>query len=187
MAEMDELDRQKAETAGEELPEATWEYVLNEEEIYNGLRRTTARRTGPGKDIARTVVLGLVAAGCIAAFIMDGFKNIGSLIIAALAVAVIVVLWVVPPLRCRHVARQMAAGGQVRMVCMFPDGLSFGGPGEKRYAYDCLSGRVFDDMVIWELSGFQLILLPRRALAGQEEWDTLIARLKNKEKEKRSR
>ena len=163
---------------GAPVPEATWIYTLSEEEIYQGLRRSSVRKAGPVSDWVRTGILAVVAAGCLVAFIVEENRDIGSLLIALVALALIAVLWITPPLRCRHIARQMAAGGAEIMVCMFESGLAFGGPQEDIYAYTGFYSRVFDDMIVCELPGYQLILIPRRAVEDDEQWAALTGRLK---------
>lgn len=158
-------------------PEAIWTYTLSKEEIYQGLRRSSVRRAGPVSDWVRTGILAVVAAGCVAAYFMDDERSAGTLVIAVLAAALIAVLWITPPLRCRHVARQMAEGGTEILVCMFENGLSFGSVQEEIYAYTGFFGRVFDDMIVCELPGYQLILIPRRAVEKDGEWETLTSRL----------
>lgn len=164
--------------AGTPVPEATWIYTLSEEEIYQGLRRSSVRRAGPVSDWVRTGILAVVAAGCLVSFIVEEERDIGSLLIALAALALIAVLWITPPLRCRHIARQMAQGAAETVVCMFENGVSFGGPREELYAYTGFYSRVFDDMIVCELPGYQLILIPRRAVEDDGQWTALTGRLK---------
>lgn len=158
-------------------PEAVWDYTLSEEEIYNGLRRSSVRRVGPVGSWVRTAILAVVALGCIGSFILDQGQNWSALLLGCMAAVLIAVLWITPPLRLRHTARQMAEGGTRITVCLFPDGIAFGGPEEELYAYTGFFSRVFEDMVVCELPGYQLVLIPRRAAVEQEQWDTLCSRL----------
>ena len=160
------------------VPLAVWKYTLSEEEIYQGLRRSTVRKAGPVSDWVRTGILAVVAIGCVISAYLDGQQAVGSLLIGALALALIAVIWITPPLRCRHTARQMAEGGTEIMVCMFENGLSFGGPKEDIYTYTGFYSRVFEDMAICELPGYQLILIPRRAVKEETQWQELTRRLK---------
>lgn len=89
---------------------AEWRYKLTEDEIYDGLRRSGVRRAGPTRDWVQTVVLALVVVFCLIAFFGGGMQEWGSLTIAVLACALIAVLWIVPALRFRYEAREIAAG-----------------------------------------------------------------------------
>ena len=178
MPDMEQTKNSSEAAAGKPVPQAVWEYTLQEEEIYQGLRRSSVRKAGPVSDWVRTIILAVVEVGCIMAGIIDREQAAGSLLIGAVALALIAVIWITPPLRCRHVARQMAEGGTDIVVCMFENGLSFGGPEEDIYAYAGFYSRVFEDMVICELPGYQLILIPHRAVKEEAQWQTLTSRLK---------
>ena len=133
---------------------ALWRYQLTEDEIYDGLRRSGVRRAGPTRDWLQTAVLGLVAVFCIIAFFGGGMQEWGSLTIAVLACALIAVLWIVPSLRFRYEAREIAAREKTLTVHMDEEGIAFG-----------------------ELPGMQMFFLPRRASADEMQWREAVRRL----------
>lgn len=163
--------REKAEFAAE------WRYKLTEDEIYDGLRRSGVRRAGPARDWVQTIVLALVAVFCLIAFFGGGMQEWGSLTIAVLACALIAVLWIVPALRFRYEAREIAAGDRTLVVRLDEEGIAFGEEGDAAYPYGRFPVRTYDDMLICELPGMQVFFIPRRVAVDEAEWREAVRRL----------
>ena len=151
-----------------------WRYKLTEDEIYNGLRRSGVRRAGPSRDWIQTVVLALIALYCLIAFFGGGMQEWGSLTIAILACALIAILWIVPALRFRYEAREIAAQDRTLVVRMNEKGIVFGEEGDTLFPYGRFLVRTYEDMLICELPGMQLFFLPRQAAADDAEWEKAV-------------
>lgn len=165
------------EQPAEDTFTALWRYQLTEDEIYDGLRRSGVRRAGPARDWLQTAVLGLVAVFCIIAFFGGGMQEWGSLTIAVLACALIAVLWIVPSLRFRYEAREIAAREKILTVRMDEEGIAFGENAETVFPYGSFPVRVYEDMMICELPGMQIFFLPRRAAVDEMQWREAVRRL----------
>ncbi len=159
------------------MPEAIWRYTLTEEEIYAGLTCADTRRRGKGRPWLQSVVLALLALFCFIAFFGEGMKTPGSLILALLACALIAAVWLVPSRVRRNGARREAGEARPVTVCLFADGLAFGGEEEPVYAFSRFPAQLCGDLAVCELPGHQLILIPRRVME-ENEWQTLISRLR---------
>lgn len=152
-----------------------WQYTLTEEEIYEGLKNNTSRKAGPARNWIQTVLLGLVAAYCLIAFFAEGMKTWSSLFIGIAALALIGVLWVVPEKKMRFDARKIAMQNQTVTVRLFDGGLAFGKDSLDVYAFSKLKHQKLDSMIIFQLPGFQMILLPRRIMR-EEDWETICGK-----------
>lgn len=153
-------------------PLAEWQYILTEEEIYEGLKNSTSRKAGPARNWVQTILLVLVAAFCLIAFFAEGMKTWESLFLGIIALVLIGVLWVVPEKKMRFDARKTAEQRNTVTVRFFDEGLAFGKDSTDIYTFTKLMRVKLENMIIFQLPGFQMILLPRRIMS-EEEWQTI--------------
>ncbi len=148
------------------------------EELLDGLRRAELRRAGKGRLIVQTVLLLAVAAWAMIAFFADAVKQPMSLVIGIVALVLIPVMWFVPELQMKSMARQMAENGTVMHLWVFEDGVDFGDrqPDGAYYAFS----RFFCDFpkedtlqtLVWRFQNDDVVVVPRRALS-EEQWQLL--------------
>lgn len=159
----------------EETPLLEWRYVCTQEELLSLLRRGEPRRAGKTRLRVETVVLVVLALYNLVAFFGGGLKDFRTLGIAIAALAVGVILLVVPEWRFRQEARELAGTGKKQHVRLYEEGFAFGESDEALPFEECRP-QMFSDMVIFRFEGDLLLCLPKRVMP-EEEWRLLCEKL----------
>ena len=151
----------------------TLDIRMTEEEIRRCLE-AGVRRAGKGRVIAETVVLLVLTVYCIVAYFLDESRQLSSLLLALIALAVVAALWIVPPVRFRSLARREAEEGKTVRLILDGDTLRFGA-GETPVEVPASRCRPIwrDELLVLEISG-ELVGVPRR-VTGEDGWQRLCA------------
>lgn len=152
-----------------------WRFVCTQEEWLLLLRRGEVRKAGKVRIGVELGVLGLLAVYCLIAFFGDGMSDWRSLGIAVIALLLGIILLVVPEIRFRHEAEQLASEQKQRAVRLYDQGLAFGASDEIVPFADC-GPKLFEDMVVFRFQGGALFCIPKRALSP-EDWELLCEKL----------
>lgn len=158
----------------EKQPLREWRFTCTAEEWLLLLKRGEVRKAGKVRIGVELGLLLLLAAYCLIAFFGDGMTDWRSFGIAVIAVIVGIVLLVVPEVRFRHEAEQLAQEGRERTVRLYEEGLAFG-KSEEIVPFAQCGARVFEDMAVLRFREGALFGIPRRALPP-EDWDLLCRR-----------
>ena len=159
-------------------PLLTLRIRMNEEEIYQCLMLGT-RRAGPARNIAESVILGVMAVYCGAAYLLDGAREPVSLMLAVLSLLIIAAIWLVPPLRMKHEARQIAAQGNEVFLSLYEEEAAFGRENPQYVPYSSCRAVVGGEMLALAI-GYQLVGIPRR-VTDEEGWGTLMEKFQPEE------
>lgn len=102
-----------------------WElsYAPTAEELYIALRSGETRKASKTRLIVQSVILAAVALWCVLPLFFGGK---GDVMLAGVAVAVCVAMWLVPPLKMKADAKNAAAVEQRVCMRVYAQGLSFG-------------------------------------------------------------
>lgn len=147
-------------------------YQLTEEEIRLCLKWDGGRKAGRARLAVETAALGLMAVYSLAAFFIDGMRNMPSLLIGAACIVLTAVLWLLPVWWNRADARREAAQGKWVTLRLFADGLGFGdGEAYRRLPLEAVDARFHEDLAVLRVEG-SLLAVPRRAMEG-EQWAQL--------------
>lgn len=163
----------------EKQPLREWRFTCTAEEWNRLLRRGEVRKAGKVRIGVELGLLLLLAVYCLIAFFADGMSDWRSLGIAVVAVALAVILLVVPEIRFRQEAEGLAQQGKERVVRLYEDGLAFG-DSEEIVPFAQCGARLFEDMAVLRFQGSVLFGIPRRALPP-EDWERLCLQLSGEE------
>ncbi len=165
-----ELERQSANRPPQG-PLLTLRIRMQENEIYRCLLLGT-RRAGPARRIAESVILGVMAVYCGAAYLLDEQKASASLLLALLSLAVLAAIWLVPPLRMRSAARQIAGQENEVFLSLYDKEAAFGKKNPKYIAYSSCRALLGEGLLVLEI-GRELVGIPRR-LTDPAGWSLLL-------------
>lgn len=181
-AQEDEGVKPPTSSLPEEPPRYDLSIRLTREEVLSCLRRGLGRRAGKGRLTAQTVVLVLIAAYCIVTYIASGLESTASLGIGIAALAVCVLMLVVPEVAVRRMADKQTAMDKCLRLRVYDRGIGFGDDDEFRFfKYKKCQARAYEDMILFRFQD-GLVAVPRR-LENGGAWE-LIREAMNLEVEK---
>ena len=168
------------ETASSPLPEEPARYDLSirltREEILSCLRRGLNRRASRGRLTAQTVLLLLMAAYCLVAYILSGAQSVTSLGIGIAAVAVCVLMLALPELSIRRLAKKQAEMDKCLRLRVYDHGIGFGDDEQFRFfKYGKCHAKAYEDMILFRFQD-GLVAVPRRMENG-EAWELIRDRM----------
>ncbi len=175
-------DREEKEEKNQPL--LTLRIRLEECEIYQCLMLGT-RRAGKARNVVESVILGLMAVYCGAAFLLDETKEPVSLMLAVISLAVVAAIWLVPPLRMKHEARRIAEQKNVVYLSLYETQAAFGREKEKFVEYAACRPVLGEGMLVLEI-GRELVGIPRR-LTDEAGWELLCEKFRAGPPEKTGR
>ncbi len=154
--------------------------TATEEELFDGIKRAGLRRASNTRLIVQSVVLAGVAAWSLIAFFGDGMTSLASLLIAAAALVLIPVMWLVPAAQMKQMARQMGESDKKPHMWVFEDGLDFGDTEPPHAYYDFSSifavapeaDAPFETLVL-RFRSDEVVVVPRRLLT-EDQWERLL-------------
>lgn len=158
----------------EKTMEPLWDltYTLTREDIYRCVKAGDIRRVGRTGTIVETVILGIMAVYCLAAFFLEGMKEGMSLFLGVSSLVLMAAIWAVPELRYRRMADSQSENRAPTRVRVLEEGLTFGAD-DTVFNYGTERAIRLSDM--WVLRyGTQLIALPCRVMP--EECRDYLAR-----------
>lgn len=88
------------------------EFVINKTEAYEGLKNSGMIKTVGGRSVIYTIILVLAIAGFVAAYVIQ--NNINDLIFAIISFIVLVVIWCVPYISLKRLAKANANGNVIK-------------------------------------------------------------------------
>lgn len=148
---------------------------LNEDEIVTCLRKTSKR--SKKSSWFQTVLLLLVVFNCIFSFLTDDKKTFSTLGIAVAALIVVAIIWLVPPLHNRYIAKQeMQSDSSELKLKVYEDTLVFGNETSTSFGFTECRPILCDKLIVLSI-GTQVVGIPRRLLS-EEEWSLLLVKLK---------
>lgn len=156
----------------------TISYQLNEQEHYQAMQ-LTLRRASKGRLIFQAALLAVLAAFCLADFIMaPAPKPAIRLVIAITAIVLIPAQWLLPNWQFRRVARETAARGATLHLSIQPDAIRVE-QGEQAVHVphaeweQKLSVYPKQQLAVLQIDQEQWIAIPRRVLPP-ESWELLL-------------
>lgn len=162
-----------------EKNEPLWDvtFIPTEEELYTALSTGGVRKASKTRLIVQSVLLLAVALWCVLPLFFGGK---GDYMLAGVAVAVCVAMWVVPPLKMKADARNGAAAGVAVRMRVYEQALGFG-EGESFLAVPfaeitCYTASKQLTLAVQD----ELVPVPCRALSA-EGYAFLAARLNKQE------
>lgn len=157
---------------------------LTREEILFCVRAGSGRTASRGRLWAQTAILALLAVYCVAAFFISGMEVYATLFIGLAAVALGVVMWVVPEARNRRIASREAEQNKTLHVRVYEDAFGFGdGESFERLAFEDCRAQRYEEMLLLRFQGGFLVGIPRRLLS-EDDWERMCARLKPEDRRK---
>lgn len=148
---------------------------LEEPEIYACLMRGT-HRAGRVRNGIQSAFLLLVAANCIAAFLLDEKKDPMPLVLTGIALLVLAAIWLTPPFRMKHEARQLAERGEEIQLALYAEKTIFGRERKIAVPYGECRATVGDSLLVLEI-GRELVGVPRRA-TDEAGWALLMEKFR---------
>lgn len=148
--------------------------TLTAEELLDGYTRAQLRRASKGRLWVQTAILLLCAAWCLIAYFADGMNETMSLVIGVAALMLIPVMWAVPPLQLRTVARTMVENEEFARLWVFEDGVSFGDsrPDGADFAFGTFACDQNEQSLVLRFAGDEVVVVPHR-LFSDDEWQFL--------------
>lgn len=162
------------------LPEEPARYDLSirltREEILACLRRGLNRKAGRGRLTAQTVLLLLMAAYCLVAYILSGAESVASLGIGIAAVVVCVLMLALPELSIRRLAKKQAEMDKCLRLRVYDRGIGFGDDEQFRFfKYKKCHAKAYEDMILFRFQD-GLVAVPRRMENGGA-WELIRDRM----------
>ncbi|HIW74596.1 MAG TPA: hypothetical protein H9684_09745 [Firmicutes bacterium] len=159
-------------------PLLTLRVRMEEKEIYRCLMLGT-RRAGPARNIVQSVILGLLAVYCGAAYLLDEAREPVSLMLTVISLLVLAAIWVTPPLRMRSEARRIAEQGNELFLSLYEKEAAFGRENPKYAAYSACRAAVDGELLVLEI-GRELVGIPRR-VTDEAGWVLLLEKFRPEE------